>query len=79
MFAGSLAKRLGPSGWSAWGIYLVTGSLQGALLTMSIIFELRERRRRKEGDVTVRSGHEEQNGHVEDNDNDTTALLGNER
>lgn len=46
---------------------------------MSIIFELRERRRRKEGDVTVRSGHEEQNGHVEDNDNDTTALLGNER
>lgn len=79
VFAGSLAKRLGPSGWSSWGIYLVTGCLQGALLTMSIIFELRERRWRKEGDVTVGSGHEERNGHVEDNDNDTTTLLGNER
>lgn len=78
MFAGSLAKRLGPSGWSSWGIYLVTGSLQGVLLAMSIIFELRERRRRKEGDGTVGHGHE-QNGHVEENDNDTTRLLGNER
>lgn len=79
MFAGSLAKRLGPSGWSSWGIYLVTGSLQGALLAMSIIFELRERRRRKEEDGIVGHGHGEQNGHVEDNDNDTTTLLGNER
>lgn len=79
MFAGSLAKRLGPSGWSSWGIYLVTGSLQGALLAMSIIFELRERRRRKEEDSTAGSAHEEQNGHVEDNDNVTTTLLGNER
>lgn len=79
VFAGSLAKRLGPSGWSSWGIYLVTGSLQGALLAMSIIFELRERRRRKEGDIKAGHGHEEQNGHVEDDDNDTTTLLGNER
>lgn len=79
MFAGSLAKRLGPSGWSSWGIYLVTGSLQGALLAISINFELRERSRRKEGDGTVGNEHMEQNGHVEDDDNDTTTLLGNER
>lgn len=79
MFAGSLAVRLGPSGWSSWGIYLVTGFLQGALLAMGITFELRERRRRKEGNGTTGHGHEEQNGLVEDDDNDTTTLLGNER
>lgn len=79
VFAGSLAVRLGPSGWSSWGIYLVTGFLQGALLAMGITFELRERRRRKEGNGTTGHGHEEQNGLVEDDDNDTTTLLGNER
>lgn len=73
MFAGSLAKRLGPSGWSTWGIYLVTGCLQGGLLAMSIIFELRERKRRKEENGIVG------NGQVEEEDDDTTTLLGNER
>lgn len=79
MFAGSLAKRLGPSGWSTWGIYLVTGCLQGGLLAMSILFELRERKRRKEGDGIVGNEHEGQNGQVEEDDDETTTLLGNDR
>lgn len=79
VFAGSLAKRLGPSGWSSWGIYLVTGCLQGGLLVMSIFFELKERKRRKEGDGIVGNGHEGQNGQIEEDDDDTTTLLGNER
>lgn len=40
VWAASLAARLGRSGWSAWGIYLVTGCLQGTLLCMGIFFEL---------------------------------------
>lgn len=39
VFAASLAARLGSSGWSAWGIYLVTGCIQGTLLVMGIYFE----------------------------------------
>lgn len=78
MFAGSLAKRLGPSGWSSWGIYLVTGCLQGGLLAMSILFERRERMRRKEGDGIVENGHEEQNRQITEGD-ETTTLLRNER
>ncbi|KAJ9602725.1 hypothetical protein H2200_012919 [Cladophialophora chaetospira] len=48
VWAGSLAARLGPEGWSAWGVYLVTGCLQGCLLTMGIYFEVVRRRREKE-------------------------------
>ncbi|KIY01881.1 uncharacterized protein Z520_02019 [Fonsecaea multimorphosa CBS 102226] len=48
VFAGSLALRLGPEGWSAWGVYLVTGCLQGTLLVMGIYFEVVRRRREKE-------------------------------
>lgn len=29
VWAGSLAARLGSEGWSTWGVYLVTGCLQG--------------------------------------------------
>lgn len=46
---------------------------------MSIFFELKERKRRKEGDGIVGNGHEGQNGQVEEDDDDTTTLLGNER
>ena len=48
VWAGSLAARLGPEGWSAWGVYLVTGCLQGCLLTMGIYFEVVRRRREKD-------------------------------
>ena len=40
VWAGSLAARLGAEGWSAWGVYLVTGCLQGALLGLAIYLEL---------------------------------------
>lgn len=46
---------------------------------MSIFFELKERKRRKEADGIVGNGHEGQNGQIEEDDDDTTTLLGNER
>ncbi|KAF2204668.1 PQ loop repeat protein-like protein [Delitschia confertaspora ATCC 74209] len=48
VFAGSLYARLGPNGWSAWGLFIMTGCLQGCLLVMSLIFLYRERKARKE-------------------------------
>lgn len=68
VFAGSLALRLGSAGWSAWGVYIVTGLLQGCLLAMGIKFELRDRRKRAleaeaQGD--------------EDTNDEQTSLLGN--
>jgi hypothetical protein len=48
VWAGSLAARLGPSGWSAWGVYLVTGCLQGTLLVMGSYFEIKHNRREKQ-------------------------------
>lgn len=47
VWAGSLAKRFGIEGWSAWGVYLVTGCLQGSLLVMGSYFEIMSRRREK--------------------------------
>ena len=47
VWAASLAARLGPDGWSAWGIYCVTGCLQGSLLVMAIYFEIQNRQRQK--------------------------------
>jgi PQ loop repeat len=51
VWAASLAARLGKEGWSAWGVYVVTGCLQGSLLVMGISFELRDRKRRKAEEV----------------------------
>lgn len=48
VFAASLGMRLGWEGWSAWGVYIVTGILQGGLLFMGIGFELRDRKKRQE-------------------------------
>ncbi|KIV94061.1 hypothetical protein PV10_05218 [Exophiala mesophila] len=47
VWAGSLAARFGIEGWSTWGVYLVTGCLQGTLLVMGIIFEYRNWKNRK--------------------------------
>ena len=47
VWAASLAARLGPSGWSAWGVYLVTGSLQGTLLILGSWYEIQQRRKEK--------------------------------
>ena len=46
VWAGSLAARVGRKGWSAWGVYVVTGCLQGVLLGMGIYYEVLDRRRR---------------------------------
>ncbi|TQS36456.1 hypothetical protein Golomagni_03095 [Golovinomyces magnicellulatus] len=40
VWSGSLAARLGVDGWSTWGVFLVTGCLQGSLLVLGIYFEL---------------------------------------
>ena len=44
VWAASLATRLGWAGWSAWGILVVSGFLQGALLIMSLCYEIAARR-----------------------------------
>ncbi|KEF55382.1 uncharacterized protein A1O9_08132 [Exophiala aquamarina CBS 119918] len=59
VWAGSLAKRFGMEGWSAWGVYLVTGCLQGSLLVMGSYFEIMFRRRERqelEGRIAYRNG-----------------------
>lgn len=57
LFATSLAMRLGIKGWSSWGLFLVTGTLQGGLLTMGIIFEIRKRQKGISGNDEVRPNH----------------------
>lgn len=80
VWVGSLAARFGWAGWSTWGIYLVTGVLQGCLLVMGIMFEIREWRNRKSGGNGER---EAINGHAADEnaneDDERTVLLENER
>ncbi len=73
LWAGSLAARLGPEGWSTWGVYVVTGCFQGTLLIMGLYFKLRDRRRRRkveEDDVSNESpdhvnGNPQRNGSSE--------------
>lgn len=43
VWSASLAARYGVSGWSSWGVFLVTGCLQGCLLVMGIYFEVQAR------------------------------------
>ena len=88
VWVGSLAARFGWEGWSTWGIYLVTGILQGCLLVMGITFELRARRKAKAGEEDVdgdgdgHAGEANGNAHEHGNreeDHERTGLLGNER
>jgi hypothetical protein len=48
VWSASLAARFGPAGWSAWGVYLVTGTLQGTLLVMGSYFEYNHWKREKD-------------------------------
>jgi hypothetical protein len=50
VWAASLAARLGVQGWSTWGVFLVTGCLQGCLLVMGIWFEIQARREKGDGE-----------------------------
>ena len=90
VWVGSLAARLGWEGWSTWGIYLVTGVLQGCLLVMGITFELRARRKETagkrgghgdgDGDGHAGDANDIAHGHVgRAQDHERTGLLGNER
>lgn len=81
VWAASLALRLGVEGWSAWGVYLVTGCLQGGLLCMGIYFEVSNRR-----DERSKRSNGMSNGHVvseehgaADGESEQSPLLGNER
>ncbi|KAK0641751.1 hypothetical protein B0T16DRAFT_335775 [Cercophora newfieldiana] len=44
IFAGSLFARLGWAGWSSWGIFVLTASMQGILLYMAIYYEMAARK-----------------------------------
>lgn len=83
VWSGSLAKRLGLAGWSTWGIFLVTGILQGMVLTMCISFEYRDWKKRNETNIPepVSNGpsDDELRDGVLDGDTERTGLLQNER
>lgn len=76
VFAASLAVRLGPGGWSAWGLFILTGCLQGCLLVMSLWFLWRDRKAAKSGSGQDVNG----NGvSLRTEDSEQTPLLANER
>ena len=70
VWVASLAARLGPEGWSTWGVYLVTAVLQGTLLVMAVYFEYVspiapvQDERAIDGNTVPENGHA--NNHVED-------------
>lgn len=39
IWAASLAARLGPEGWSTWGLFTLTASMQGIVLAMAVYYE----------------------------------------
>ncbi|KAF2750510.1 PQ loop repeat protein-like protein [Sporormia fimetaria CBS 119925] len=77
VFASSLAARLGPAGWSTWGLFILTGCLQGCLLTMCLWFMWRDRAQKKTADTnsnpTLAPNRGAQNGGV----HEQTPLLSN--
>lgn len=83
LWSGSLAARVGLEGWSTWGVCLVTGTLQGVLLTMGIAFELQNHKKKKtsakERDEIDHQENPQDPGSVEEDDrsnDETTPLLG---
>lgn len=61
VFAASLYARLGPAGWSTWGLFILSGILQSFLLFMGISFILRDRKAQQ----AQTAGHVNGNGHAE--------------
>ncbi|KAK4173920.1 hypothetical protein QBC36DRAFT_49246 [Triangularia setosa] len=43
LFAASLFARLGLAGWSSWGIFVLTATMQGLLLYLAIYYEIQYR------------------------------------
>ena len=72
-WAASLAARLGWAGWSSWGIYLITATMQGILLIMGGIFEFKAW---KEG---RKIGDEDEDGEASDDETITEQTPANER
>ena len=64
VWAGSLAARLGPEGWSAWGVYLVTGCLQGTLLVMGSYFEIAHKKKEQK-ELLARMEHSNASGEAD--------------
>ena len=62
VWAASLAARLGPEGWSAWGVYVVTAALQGTLLAMGVYFEYIAPEKDEDVDAVI-NGDAVANGH----------------
>ncbi|KAF2188267.1 PQ loop repeat protein-like protein [Zopfia rhizophila CBS 207.26] len=85
VFAASLAVRLGTGGWSAWGLFILTGCLQGCLLGMSLWFLYRDSMAQKLGPENGASGLSNRYGNTgsriagEDGENEQTPLIGNVR
>lgn len=81
VWAASLASRLGTQGWSAWGVYVVTGCLQGTLLVMGVMYEWRWKRNEKkeleERIDAANRGQAEREGRREAAD-EQTPLIGQE-
>jgi hypothetical protein len=90
LWAASLAARLGMEGWSTWGVYLITGCLQGCLLVMGISFEIKARRQLRQdaphengysGDIHAHNIDTDDEGaaNVEEGSNETSPLLNGSR
>ncbi|KAL1843063.1 hypothetical protein VTJ49DRAFT_3198 [Mycothermus thermophilus] len=47
VFAGSLFARLGWAGWSSWGIFVLTATMQGILLCLAVYYEVRAHKARE--------------------------------
>ncbi|KAL9010486.1 MAG: hypothetical protein Q9173_004585 [Seirophora scorigena] len=74
VWVGSLAGRLGLAGWSTWGIFLVTGVLQGLLLAMAVWFEIRNTKKKRSKGFWNSATHG-----PEDNQDELVAEAGGER
>ena len=68
VFAGSLFARLGWAGWSSWGIFVLTATMQGLLLYMAIYYEIQAR---KELSKTPLHGQAPSHLHANGFDDDT--------
>jgi uncharacterized protein with PQ loop repeat len=77
IWAISLASREGTK-WSSWVIYIVTGILQGCLLVMCIVWEIKDRAARKKLAVDGSASNGTASPEEEERDGERRPLLANE-
>ena len=75
VWSASLAARLGWAGWSAWGIYLITATMQGILLIMGIIFEIKHKRKGGDASSEDEDTPEDEETVVEERATETSPLI----